>query len=242
MRWLERRGLRVLMYHKVSPNIGDALTVTVNQLKAQLMWLQAEHYEFITCAALLAAMENNQPISPRAVMVTFDDGYLDNFEHALPLLRQLGVPATIFIPTDYIGKTNSWDRDAVPLMNAEQLHAITAQGFELALHSHRHANYSGLTAEALAQDVRVCCSTLVKLGLPHVSAFAYPYGKRPKTAATKAALLDAFRETGIKAAFRIGNRVNSLPPRDRFDINRLGVRGDQSQSFFRRHIKWGRWF
>ena len=242
MRWFERRGLRVLMYHKVSLKTGDALTVTVDQMKKQLEWLKTEEFEFITCAALLAALETDEAIPPRAVLITFDDAYLDNFELALPLLRQLGVPATIFIPTDYIGKTSAWDQNAAPLMNAEQLRATATQGFELALHSHRHVNYAELTTEALTQDVQTCCATLRDLGLPSISAFSYPYGKRPKTAAGRTALREALQQTGIKAAFRIGNRINPLPLRDRFDINRLGVRGDESFAIFQRHIKWGRWF
>jgi len=234
--------LRVLMYHKVSQNTGDALTVTVAQLKKQLEWLKAEGFEFLTCAALLAMQEAGAAISPRAVLVTFDDAYLDNFELAQPLLRQLSVPATIFVPTDYIGKTSAWDQNAAPLMNADQLRTVATQGFELALHSHRHVNYGGLTAEALTQDVRTCCATLRNLGLPYVSALSYPYGKRPKTAAGQSALREAFYAAGIKAAFRIGNRVNPLPLRDRFDINRLGVRGDECFAVFQRKIKWGRWF
>ena len=243
MRWLERRGLRVLMYHKVSLKTGDALTVTVDQLKKQMEWLRAEEFKFITCAALLTALETGQAISPRAVLVTFDDAYLDNYELALPLLRQLGVPATIFVPTDYIGKTSSWDGAAAsPLMSIEQLHATASEGFELGLHSHRHASYGELTAEELAQDVRACNATMRDLGLPYVSALAYPYGKRPKTTAGKNAMIDAFREAGVKAAFRIGNRINPLPLRDRHEIHRLGVRGDESMAFFRRKMKWGRWF
>ena len=242
MRWLERRGLRVLMYHKVSLKTGDALTVTTAQLKSQLEWLRTEEFQFITCAALLAALETGKEISPRAVLVTFDDAYLDNYELALPLLQQLGVPAAIFIPTDYIGKTSSWDSDACPLMNAEQLRATVAQGFELGLHSHQHTNYRAMTAESLAHDVRACVATMRNLGLPYVSALSYPYGKRPKTAGDRSAMLDAFREAGVKAAFRIGNRINPLPLRDRFEINRLGVRGDESLAAFRRKIKWGRWF
>ena len=54
--------------------------------------------------------------------------------------------------------------------------------------------------------------------------------------------VEVFREAGVKMAFRIGNRVNPLPLRDRYEINRLGVRGDESMAAFRRKIKWGRWF
>jgi peptidoglycan/xylan/chitin deacetylase (PgdA/CDA1 family) len=242
MRWFERRGLRVLMYHKVSPKTGDALTVTIDQLEAQLKWLRSEGFNFITCSSLLDAVATGKEISPRAVLVTFDDAYLDNYELALPLLRRLGVPAAIFVPTDFIGKTSSWDHDAQSLMDVEQLRAIVGQGFELGLHSHRHVDYGTIQPEQIAQDVRACVAAMRTLGLPYVSALAFPYGGRPKNAADRSALLEAFRDTGVKMAFRIGNRVNPLPLRDRYEINRLGVRGDESMAAFRRKIKWGRWF
>ena len=230
------------MYHKVSLKTGDALTVTADQLKKQLEWVKAEEFEFITCAALLEKLECGATVSPRAVLVTFDDAYLDNYELALPLLRQLGVPATIFVPTDFIGKASSWDRDAQPLMSVDQLRAATGQGFELGLHSHRHMNYGKGPIEQVVQDVQACVETIQKLGLPYVSALAYPYGGRPKVAAERSALLDAFHSAGVKAAFRIGNRINPLPLRNRFEINRLGVRGDECFAVFQRKIKWGRWF
>jgi peptidoglycan/xylan/chitin deacetylase (PgdA/CDA1 family) len=242
MRWLERQGLRVLMYHKVSLKTGDALTVTVDQLKKQLEWLKAEAFEFMTCAVLLEKLERKEPIPPRSVLVTFDDAYLDNYELALPLLRQLNVPATIFVPTDFIGKTNAWDGGACPLMNVEQLRSAVTDGVELGLHSHRHVNYGKVSVAQAVEDVQACVVAMKHLGLPYVSVLAYPYGGRPKIEADRSALHEIFRSAGVKAAFRIGNRINALPLRDRFEINRLGVRGDESFAVFRRHIKWGRWF
>jgi peptidoglycan/xylan/chitin deacetylase (PgdA/CDA1 family) len=242
MRWFERQGLRVLMYHKVSQKTGDALTVTVDQLKKQLEWLKAEEFEFISCAALLEKLERKEPLPPRAVLVTFDDAYLDNYELALPLLRQFSVPATIFVPTGFIGKTNVWDGGACPLMNVEQLRSAVAGGVELGLHSHRHMNYGKVPVAQAVEDVQACVAAMQDLGLPYVSALAYPYGGRPKAVAERNALLEAFGVSGVKAAFRIGNRVNSLPLRDHFEINRLGVRGDESFAVFQRKIKWGRWF
>jgi peptidoglycan/xylan/chitin deacetylase (PgdA/CDA1 family) len=127
-------------------------------------------------------------------------------------------------------------------MNVDQLRAATAQGFDLGLHSHRHVNYGKVPLAQAAEDVQACVATMKSLGLSNVSALAYPFGGRPKAAAERSALIAAFRNAGVKAAFRIGNRVNPLPLRDRFEINRLGVRGDESLSVFQRKIRWGRWF
>ena len=235
MRWFVRRGLRVLMYHKVSRDTADEHTVTPEQLAAQLGWLRAEGFQFVRAADLLSG--GALPRWP--VLVTFDDAYLDTFELARPVLRELGVPAVVFVPTSFIGRTNVWDGGDRPLMNADQLRALAADGFELGLHSHAHANYATLTAAQIADDVEKCFAVFRALALTPVPALAYPYGKRPARAA-RAAMAAALRERGVQAAFRIGNRINRLPVSEAFEINRLGMRGDESLEAFQRKIYWGR--
>ena len=235
MRWFFRRGLRVLMYHKVSPTACGALAVTAPQLEQQLRWLRDEGFRFVTVADVLRDALPEWP-----VLVTFDDAYVDTQEHAQPVLRAFGVPAVVFVPTAFIGQTSSWDRDARPLMNVAQLRALAADGCELALHSHRHANYAALTAAQIADDVRESSSTFRQLDLPFVPALAYPYGGRPRAGAVRSAMKMAMRECGVKLAFRIGNRINRLPLADPFEIQRLGVRGDYSFGVFQRQIWWGR--
>jgi peptidoglycan/xylan/chitin deacetylase (PgdA/CDA1 family) len=150
------------------------------------------------------------------------------------------VPAVVFVPTAFIGRSSSWDRDARPLMDAAQLHAIAADGVELALHSHRHENYAGLAAAQIAADVAESFATLAQLQLSVLPALAYPYGGRPRDAAALAAMKAALRERGVQLAFRVGNRVNSLPLADPFEVQRLSVRGDESFGAFQRKVAWGK--
>lgn len=242
MSWFQRRGLRVLMYHKISPETGDALTVSTAQLEEQLKWLIEEEFEFVTGSHVVASLENGAALSPRSVLVTFDDAYLNNHELAFPLLAKHRIPSVLFVPTAFIGQESSWDLAAHPLMNVEQLRVAVASGVELALHSHHHVNYGSLTPKLLAADVQACVNTFGELGLPYIPALAYPFGRRPKKKADYLAMLSSFERAGVKAAFRIGNRVNPLPLRERFEIQRIGVCGDESLADFQRKIKRGRWF
>jgi peptidoglycan/xylan/chitin deacetylase (PgdA/CDA1 family) len=127
-------------------------------------------------------------------------------------------------------------------MNVEQLRMAASTGVELALHSHHHVNYGALTAKLLAGDVQACVNTFGELGLPYIPALAYPFGRRPNKKSDYLAMVSVFEKAGVKAAFRIGNRVNSLPLCERFEIQRIGVRGDESLAEFQRRIKRGRWF
>lgn len=235
MRWFVRRGLRVLMYHKVSPVAEDEHTVNVARLERQLRWLHEEKFRFVTVEAVLRGALPDRP-----VLVTFDDAYVSMIEYARPVLRALDVPAVVFVPTGFIGQASSWDRDAQPLMDAVQLRALADDGFELALHSHGHENYAGLTAAQVKADLRQSFSTLQGLGLPIVPALAYPYGGRPRETGARAALQTAMGECGVKLAFRVGNRVNRLPLADPLEIQRLSVRGDESAGAFRRKVSWGK--
>ena len=224
------------MYHKVAPAAEDEHTVSVARLERQLRWLREEQFQFTTIAHVLGGT-----LPERPVLLTFDDAYVDTLEFARPVLRALEVPAVVFVPTAYIGQTSSWDRDARPLMDAAQLHTLAADGFELALHSHRHENYAGLTAAQVTADVREGFSTLQRLGLATVPALAYPYGGRPRDAGARSAMQAALRECGVRLAFRVGNRVNGLPLAAPLEIQRLSVRGDHSFAGFQRRVRWGKW-
>ena len=236
MRWFFRRGLRVLMYHKTSLATADEQTVTAAQLERQLLWLHDRGFKFVTVADVLRGALPEWP-----VLVTFDDAYVDTFEIAAPVLRDLKVPAVVFVPTAFVGQTSSWDADARPLMNAQQLQTLAAGGFEIGLHSHHHENYARyLTAAQVAEDVRASLATLRELGITPIPALAYPYGGRPRNWTALWAMKNELWENGVRLAFRVGNRINEMPPLDPLEIQRLSVRGDRSFASFQRKIRWGR--
>lgn len=242
MRWFARHGLRVLMYHKVSSAKGDALTVTREQLKAQMRWLKEEEFPFVTAAQVMAEARGEPILPADSVLVTFDDAYRDTFDLAFPILRQLEIPAVVFVPTAFIGQTSSWDADPQPLMNLPQLRELTDAGWELGLHSHRHLNYQTLRAAEIAADLQACQQTFGELSLRSCAALAYAYGRRPRAPEARQRMHSDLRAINVRIAFRIGNRINRLPLSDGFEINRLGVRGDRGLAAFQRQIWWGRWF
>ena len=241
MHWLRRHGLRVLMYHKVSPHRADALTVTREQLGQQLAWLRERAFQFIALSDVARSLGAGQPLPDNSVLVTFDDAYRDTYELAWPLLREHRVPAAVFVPTAYIGGMSSWDADAEPLMNEHQLAELSRGGIELGLHSHRHRDFSTAARGEAAHDLQQARAAMFSHGLPFVPALAYPYGRRPR-GRDSGPFRQELASAGVRLAFRIGNRINRLPLQEPFDINRLDVRGDRSFAFFRRKIWWGRWW
>jgi peptidoglycan/xylan/chitin deacetylase (PgdA/CDA1 family) len=121
---LTRGGLlRVLTYHRV--DIPDAqpalnpslLSATPDEFEAQMRHLAA-HYDPVSVSDVLDFCVDGVPLPPRAVLVTFDDAYADFAQYAWPVLRRVGIPATLFVPTAYPDDPTRifwWDRlyDAV---------------------------------------------------------------------------------------------------------------------------------
>lgn len=112
--------LRILAYHRVfdvhdestfpfDPELISASTVDF----CEQMEYVAAHFAPVTCADVLAATDGASSLPPRAIIVTFDDGHLDNYTNAFPVLRRLGIPATIFVSTAYIGAPGTFWFDQV---------------------------------------------------------------------------------------------------------------------------------
>lgn len=104
-RFLNRNKLLVIMYHSVTSE--DFVPPVWTQLPANLFRSQLEflrdHYRFVTLGETVEAIRTNKRFSKRAALVTFDDGLKNNFDVAFPILKDLGVPATIFLTVDLIG-------------------------------------------------------------------------------------------------------------------------------------------
>ncbi|MGA0555848.1 polysaccharide deacetylase family protein [Larkinella sp. VNQ87] len=235
------KALAVLMFHKIDPERQDSLTVSVRQLEQQLAWLQTHRYQIVTLRDVMTAIDQNRPLPPRSVLLTFDDGYVNNLTYALPVLQRFGRQAVVFVPTAFVGQCNQWDGCTEPLMNPEQLRQLLPT-FELALHSHQHLNYKNRSADEIRTDLQQNLNAFDALNLPYVRAFAYPYGGRPNDPAIKQAMQQAMTEAGIRVAFRIGNRLNRFPIQNRYELQRLDIRGTDSLARFVRKVRWGKLF
>lgn len=232
-------GVPVLMFHKIDPESRDGLTVSVPQFEQYLQWLQDRSYQTITLDQLLTSNQQRKPLPPRSVLITFDDAYVNNLTYALPVLQRLGMQAVLFVPTAFVGGCNEWDGCTDALMTTDQLRQLLPT-FELALHSHRHLNYKHQTAPAIQADLTENIAAFHALNLPYAPAFAYPYGGRPKDSATKRAMQETMQQRGIQLAFRIGNRLNRFPFSNRYELQRLDIRGTDSLAQFARKVRFGK--
>lgn len=172
----------VLMYHKVSPFRqagGKGLRVTPRQFARQMAYLRRQGYVSITPADLAAAMrgERNLPLLP--VLITFDDGYRDNYLYAFPVLKENGFTATVFVVANTIGKTNSFDAATQPpnaMMNREELRQLADAGWVIGSHTLNHPHLTRVSLQVAWNEISASRIALEEtLGRP-VRYFCYPYG------------------------------------------------------------------
>jgi peptidoglycan/xylan/chitin deacetylase (PgdA/CDA1 family) len=234
------KGLPILMYHKISTSHEDSLTVSAAHLDSQFAYLKAQGYESISFADLKAAQNKERSLPLKPVILTFDDACLHTYELASPILSKHGFKATIFLPVAFIGKTNVWDDGAEPLMSYDLIRQLAGSRIEFGLHSYRHENYARYSAEQMEADIFDCVRTLEENGCTFTRVFAYPYGRMPVGTAARNALYDSLRRHKIDFAARIGSRLNSLPPRDPYELKRTGIDGTDSFLEFKIKVRKGR--
>ena len=185
---LEREfGVRlpVLLYHHVGPEREGTmrgLTVSPERFEKHVRWLARRGYKGICPSDWLRWRQMGKGLPEKPVLITFDDGYEDLFEHALPVLRRYGFGGAVYVATKLLGGTNAWDEargwGTMRLMTAEQIRFWVTQGIEFGAHSRTHADLTSLDARELTQEVAGSASDLESLLGMRAVSFAYPYGLR----------------------------------------------------------------
>lgn len=166
----------VLMYHSVGPGVSVVddpylLTVTAARLDAQLRALRRQGLRGMSMRDLLAS-------GGRGVGLTFDDGYVDFLDEAVPVLRRHGATATVYALAGRLGGENAWDDEGPrkSLMTADQLRAVAAAGMEVGSHGLMHRHLPDLTDEELGQELSDSRARLTEVIDTPVDGLAYPYG------------------------------------------------------------------
>jgi peptidoglycan/xylan/chitin deacetylase (PgdA/CDA1 family) len=174
---LDRSGLRILFYHRVSDD-DDPLAVSPGRFREQMELLAREGYEVVDLASAVALLERGVS-APGVVALNFDDGFRDVGENALPVLERLGFRATVFLPTGMIDGTSTfaWYDDEQPaLLSWEEVGELDGGALTFEAHTVTHPNLLLLDDEASRHEIVYSKLDLeAHLGRP-VEAFCYPAG------------------------------------------------------------------
>ncbi len=235
-----RGRIPVVMYHKIvdAPPEGSrhGTWVTRERFAAQLASLARRGYATITFRDYAAHLEGAFPLPRRPIILTFDDGYADNYTNAWPLLRQHRMTAVIFLVADPNVTTNRWDAAAgepqVPLLGADQIREMMDYGIEFGSHTLSHARLTDLEPDRMAEELEGSRRVLgERLGRP-VLSLCYPYG----------AVNAAVKEATQAAGYWFGVASDSGPLRlgaDLLEIRRTQVfPGTDGYGFWRKTSGW----
>ncbi|WP_345620472.1 polysaccharide deacetylase family protein [Streptomyces ziwulingensis] len=166
------------MYHSVGDRRDDPyrITVTPDRLAAQLGRLRRRGLRGVGVAALLAARARGE--GRGLVGLTFDDGYADFVEHALPVLRHWGCGATLFVLPGRLGGDNAWDPlgPRKPLLTADGVRRAAAAGVEIGSHGLTHVDLTEADDATLTAETAGSRAALAELIGAPVAGFCYPYG------------------------------------------------------------------
>jgi peptidoglycan/xylan/chitin deacetylase (PgdA/CDA1 family) len=229
----ERDDVLILAYHAVSDTWPAALAVSEADLRRQLRSLVDDGYRGATLSEALASGAGE-----KLLVTSFDDAYGSVLERALPVLQELGLPGTVFAPTDWPGRTpmtwpgiEQWvggpHEAEMRCLSWDELSRLVDLGWEVGSHTCSHPHLTMLGDEALRRellDSRLVCEE--RLGRP-CPTIAYPYGDHDDR------VIAAAGEAGYRWACALPDRT--LPVHD-LRLSRVGVYRDESWLRFRAKV------
>ncbi|MGY1814256.1 polysaccharide deacetylase family protein [Blastococcus sp. SYSU D00820] len=205
----------VLMYHSISPSEEPdphALRVHPDRLDRHLRLLRRLGLRGVGLTELVRAHERGEAAG--LVGLTFDDGYTDFLDHAVPVLDRHGMTGTVYVVAGRMGGANEWDTGPrFPIMTADQVREVAAAGLEVGSHTMTHSRLAGADRAELAREVGDSRRVLEDVLQAEVPGFCYPYGSYDAAAA------DAVRAAGYDNACVTGD----YQPGDRVTLPRCYV-------------------
>ena len=197
----------ILLYHHVAPPErvppdgadGWGFNHSPEAFERQLVELRRRHYRFASLAELVNDLSGGHPVSDDSVAVTFDDGWMDNYEYAFPVLRRLGITATFFVISRHLRPAAGDPKR----MGPAELRHLVREGFTIGAHSRTHPDLTRIAPEAAREEIAGCKADIEQTLGAAVDFFAYPGG------AFNRGIVQLAREAGYKAACSIlGPKTN----------------------------------
>jgi glycosyltransferase involved in cell wall biosynthesis len=181
-RWRETtRGVPVLLYHAFTEGReGETYVAPKRSFARQMRLLAALGYRIISAEELVRCLREQRLPARRTAVITIDDGYADNYEVALPVLRRHGFAATIYLVSGRLGAGNDWNGDGSakdrPMLSREQIRTMQRDDIRFGSHTQTHCSLPEMSDEVAAREIGGSRTDLEQILETPVTTFAYPYG------------------------------------------------------------------
>ncbi|MBI4753499.1 polysaccharide deacetylase family protein [Candidatus Desantisbacteria bacterium] len=221
----------ILTYHRVvpiKPSVpGHGIWVLVDKFRQQMRLLHLMGFNTISLDML--ASGDNFPRKP--IIISFDDGYQDNYLYAFPILKQYGFTATIFLVSGQISGVNQWDilrgEEPLPLVSIDEIQEMAKYGISFGGHTVTHPHLSQLDRDKAFEEIVQCKKELEEIVKQEVTAFCYPYGEFDHE------VKQMVKNAGFKCACACDTEIDDL-----YELRRIQVFPKTDLFGFWRKTRW----
>lgn len=231
-------GIPTLMYHKIGdPPEGSKLQklwVSTDLFRKQMAYLSDEGYHPITFTDIYEHWDNNEPLPTNPALITFDDGYANNFDEAFPIMRDFGFKATLFVVVQTVGWNNHWhdpkNETRISMISWSQLQELQTAGWEIASHTMNHPRLSNLTLDEVTVELKRSKKVIGEFLGETPQTFAYPYGNGEDDSDIR----ELVKEAGYRLAVGVHSGKWTLEKfkETPYGLPRVFVRGDENMIDF----------
>ena len=194
----EQQGCRILEFHSISDNLSGRMPILSPVAFQRFMeYIYNSKYKVISLSHLVECLEQMRPLPKNSIIITFDDGYKDNFLTAFPILKKYDFMATIFLVTGWIGKNPT-------CLSWEEVKQMHSSGILFGSHTNTHPHLIKLQSEKLEHELKKSKEIIEdKLGT-ECWAFSYPYSK------VNESIREKVKKIGYRCAVSKGEKSNTL--------------------------------
>lgn len=199
-----RNYVPILMYHRIADIPGDRNALPPEKFRQQMNYLAQHGFTTVTMQMVYDFYHCGKKLPHKPVLLTFDDGYHDNLNIALPILKEHNMTAVVFPIVNWIGKENKWENFNKALtrtMDWPELQTWKKAGLEIASHTIDHPFLANCSTDRLAQELQTSKSILEQHFAQQIDFICYPYGNFNQQTIVHV------KKAGYKAAFAIFDNV-----------------------------------
>lgn len=164
----DNRGIPVLYYHSVRESADNEVTITPEKLREELKYIHDQGYITLTITQLKDYILNSSPVPEKSILITFDDGYMDNYYSAFPILKEFNMTATIFCIASEL--------DGSYYLSKEAIKEMSDYGIDIESHTVTHPHLNTLDYNKQLEELIQSKKTLEGITGKKITSIAYPFG------------------------------------------------------------------
>jgi peptidoglycan/xylan/chitin deacetylase (PgdA/CDA1 family) len=172
--------IAILTYHSIDRS-GSVISVSPEMFETHLKYLKKLKYTPISLSRAIDSIKNNESFPEKGVIITFDDGYKNNYTEALAILTRYGYTATIFLVTGLIGGGNDWpgQNSTIPqleMLTWPEVREMQKNGIEFGAHTHNHVRLSEVHIDEAREEILHSKNVMEENLGSAAELFCYPFG------------------------------------------------------------------